>query len=158
LAIKGTYRTPYEMLSAIKRHVDETPNPTIIWDELEKAKNVIFLLFIDIYNLLWKRCGISLIGTHNLKSRIETGVERGYIGFNEVYSRLGGKLIEIPSPDYEDGALVAQTNGVTDPMEVSRIVNGSMGKGGIVDMRRIERLVHAYKQKEAEALEMEVAE
>lgn len=156
MAIKGTYRTAYDMLQAIKRHVDETPNPVIIWDELEKGKNALFLLFIDIYNLLWKRCGIVLIGTHNLKGRIELGNERGYIGFNEVYSRLGGKLNEIPMPDYEDGALVAQTNGVDDPIEVARIVNGSSNKQGIVDMRRIERLVHAYKQKQAAQAEMEV--
>ena len=105
------------------------------------------MIIKDLYNALWKRCGIVVIGTFNLKSRIETGNTRGYMGYNEIFSRLGGRFIELPFPDEDDAAKVINANGITEPMLVSSIVNSSMGLNGGIDLRRVERLVHAEKTK-----------
>ena len=138
-----------EHVYQVQKEADRHRNPVIIIDEMEKVKNEVMFLFIDLYNALWKRCGIVLIGTHNLRDRIETGNERGKLGYNEILSRLGGKLIEIPTPDVSDAAMVIKENGITDPMAINSIANGSANDKGIVDMRRVERLVHAHKQKQA---------
>ncbi|UOE48018.1 ATP-binding protein [Mucilaginibacter sp. SMC90] len=150
MGIKSNAGTVSLLTSIIKERVDKYKQPIIIIDEMEKVRNGLLLLFIDLYNALWKRCGIVLIGTHNLRDRIELGEARGSIGFNEILSRLGGKFIEIPTPDYDDAILVAKTNGVTDTESLAFIANGAAIKNGVVDMRRVERLVHAWKQKQAE--------
>lgn len=137
------------LLGQIKTQVDKYDCPVIILDEIEKVKPEVMFLFIDLYNLLWKRCGIVLLGTPNLRNRIERGHELGKLGYNEILSRLGGKLIQIPAPNSDDAALVIRSNGITDPSVIQFIINDSQVDGDI-DMRRIERLVHAQKQKEAD--------
>jgi plasmid maintenance system antidote protein VapI len=136
-------------VASVKNITDRTHQPVIILDEMEKVSTGVMLLFIDLYNALWKRCGIVMIGTHNLRDRIELGNERGKMGYNEILSRLGGKLIDIPAPDEDDARAVIVENGVTDPMAIGHIINGSRTGKNVIDLRRVERLVHAHKQKYA---------
>lgn len=150
MGVKTNVRSIYDLSTLVNEKVNPMTQPIIILDEMEKAKNGLLYLFIDLYNRLWKRCGIVLIGTYNLKYRVETGEQRGIVGYNEILSRLGGKFIEIPPPNAEDAIAVAKANGVEGREALAFISNGAAVKQGVVDMRRVERLVHAWKQKQAE--------
>lgn len=134
------------LLAAVLQVVERSESPVIIFDEIEKVKNDTLFLVIDLYNILQYKCGIVLIGTPNLKARIERGVRLNKMCFNELHSRLGGRFIEVPSPTQKDGAAIMRANGIDDQMEINTILNDShaMDSTGI-DLRRVERLVHKEK-------------
>jgi DNA transposition AAA+ family ATPase len=118
--------------------------PVILIDEIEKVKNETMLLIIDLYNRLEGKCGIVLIGTPNLKNRVETAIRYQKIGFNELYSRIGGRFIDVPAPTKKDGVAVIRANGFSGQFEINTILNDSQVDNSI-DLRRVERLVHKEK-------------
>lgn len=132
-------------------------SPSFIVDEFEKVKNDVFVLPIDIYNSLENQVGITIIGTPNLKTRIDNGVARGTMGYNELLSRVGGKVIEIPAPSHADACNIIRANGINDKdttVQKGKLVNAmqfiigeSDNENNEVDLRRVKRLVHAIKQK-----------
>ena len=146
-----------ELLTKVVDVTRKLESPSFIVDEFEKVKNDVFVLPIDIYNSLENQVGISIIGTPNLKNRIETGVARGTMGYNELLSRIGGKVLEIPAPTHADAASVIRANGISD--KATTIVKGQVvnaleyiiaesdNDNNEVDLRRVKRLVHATKQK-----------
>ncbi|MDO3641945.1 ATP-binding protein [Mucilaginibacter sp. L3T2-6] len=119
--------------------------PLFIVDEIEKVKNDVLFMFIDFYNELHNKAGIVLLGTPNLATRIYRGVEKGKICYNEILSRLGGKLLSIPAPTQKDGAAVVRANGIAEQLAINTIVNDSLEGQNQVDLRRVERLVHKTK-------------
>jgi plasmid maintenance system antidote protein VapI len=134
------------LLRQIENEVERREYPTIIFDEPEKISNKALYQFIDIYNILKGKCGLILLGTPNLKTRIETNRKRLKIGYNEIFSRLGLKFIEIPAPDAKDAASVIRAQGITDQLTITEIINESIDdihRG--IDLRRVERLVHKFK-------------
>ena len=143
--IPQSYRIS-ELLKEVVKEVSKAESPVIIIDEFEKVKTEVFLLSIDLYNALEDKCGLVFIGTQNLKARIETGVQRGTLGFNEFLSRIGGKVIEIPAPTHTDAALVISRNGVSDMKAIDLIISKSDNDNHEVDLRRVKRLIHAHKQ------------
>lgn len=134
------------LLRQIENEVERRESPLIVFDEPEKLANKPLYQFIDIYNRLKGKCGIILLGTPNLKMRIESNRKRLKIGFNEIFSRIGLKFIEIPAPDAKDAAAVIRAQGITDQLAITEIINDSIDdihRG--IDLRRVERLVHKYK-------------
>ena len=141
-----TMRSINALLNEVLKVAERSESPVIIIDEIEKVKHSVLFLIIDMYNILKDKCGIVLIGTPNLKHRIERGVRVGKMCFNELYSRIGGRFIEVPAPTTKDGAAIVRANGITDQFEINTILNDShaMDNNG-VDLRRVERLVHKEK-------------
>lgn len=133
------------LLNTVLDLISKQDAPLIIVDEYEKVKNDVLFLFVDLYNELHNKAGIALVGTPNLKHRIERGVSLGKVCFNEIMSRLGGKFIDLPAPTSKDGALVIRANGIDDQLAINSIINESLDDTKKVDLRRVERLV--YKEK-----------
>jgi DNA transposition AAA+ family ATPase len=141
------------LLKMLENLVDKNESPLIIIDEIEKVKNDTLFLIIDLYNLLHNKCGLVLIGTPNLKQRIEKGLTHGHMCYNELYSRLGGRFIEVPAPTDKDGAAVIRANGFTEQLEINTILNDShVNDERSIDLRRVERLVHKEKLLKGEEL------
>jgi len=138
-----TMRSINALLNEVVRIIERLESPVIIIDELEKVPNNTLFNIIDLYNEVEDKCGICLIGTPNLKKRIVDGLQRTKMCYNELYSRLGGRFAEIPSPSRADGAAVLRANGITDLFEINTILNDSCTVDeNSIDMRRIKRLVH----------------
>jgi len=134
------------LVRQIENEVERRENPIIIIDEIEKVPNKVLSLFIDLYNVIHRKCGIVMLGTPNLKRRVKEGRDRGKLGFNEFFSRIGLNFMEIPAPNAKDAANVIRANGITDQLTITSIINQSIDDlhGGI-DLRRVERLVHKEK-------------
>ena len=73
------------------------------------------------------------------------GARAGKKCFPEILSRLGGKFIDIPAANAKDAALIITNNGITGEMDITEIVNESKGVFGSIDLRRVDRLIHAHK-------------
>ncbi len=122
-----------EVISAIKK----LENPLIILDEADKLRPQILYSLISIYNELEDVCGIVICATPHLQTKIERGVDLGKMGYNELYSRIGRKFLELPVCKKSDIAAICTANGVSDPDDHAEIANDSGG-----DLRRVKRLCH----------------
>lgn len=151
----NNYRSA-DMLKEVVAQIKQAESPVIIVDEFEKVKPDTFLLSIDLYNAIEELCGLVFLGTPNLKTKVENGVDRGKLGYNEFKSRVG-KIIEIPANDHDDAAMVIRAQGLTedDTMTVKGkmvnaidyIISESDDENNAVDMRSVKRKVHVFKQK-----------
>lgn len=136
---KDTSGTVHDMLANVVRALKELDEPLLILDEFDKLNDQVTLFFITLFNLLENDCGIVIMATDHLKKRIEKGVHLNKKGFNEIYSRIGRKFIELKAPSKDDIKRICQANGVTDEVEITRICNESEG-----DLRRVKRAVHKH--------------
>lgn len=153
------FTVPIMMATAIE-HINRMDHPLIKLDEADKLSDPVFHFFITLYNELNGKCGLVLTATPFLKKRIIKGVERDKRGYKEIYSRIGGRFVTLRPPTEKDIEKIVRANGVFDEMEVRRIVNDCRPESSNLnitlppDLRRVNRLVFAYKQ---ELKQMEVA-
>ena len=127
------------MYEAIKR-LKQKQNPVLEIDEADKLSDQVLYFFITLYNELEDHCGIVLCATDHLKKRIKKGIALNKKGYNEIYSRIGRKFIELPDLSYTDVVNVAAANGVEDRKLIKEIWEDCDG-----DLRRIKRKIHALK-------------
>lgn len=132
--------TAYEMMTELKQHTTMLENPVIILDEVDKLRDEILYFFISLYNRLQDQCGIILCSTDYLEKRIKKGLRLNKKGYQEIYSRLGRKFIDLPEPGSVDISLVCRANGITDSSVIRSIVRESEN-----DLRRVKKLVHQYR-------------
>lgn len=125
-----------DAVSACKR----AEKPLIILDEVDKLADPVLYFFITLYNELEGVCGIVLLATEYLEKRMIKGLRLGRKGYREIYSRVGGKFLPIPSPDEYDVHLVCQANGLSSSTASAQIARKSEG-----DLRRVKRMIHAEK-------------
>ena len=128
------------MMNAIMKTLARKDSPLLIFDEADKLQDKVLRTFISLYNMLEDICGIVLCATANLERRISNGVRRGTMGYNELYSRMGRRFIQIPQNNKLDITAICQYNGITDPHNILAIVNDSEQ-----DLRRVKRKIHALK-------------
>jgi hypothetical protein len=142
-------RSRHTYIELIKTQATKYKHPIIIIDEMERLDNKSFLCYNDLYDVLFKVCGLMVFGTEYLSDRITEGVGKGKKGFGEMLSRIGGSIYMLPHPERKEVEAVIMAQGVTDPMIVSDIYNNSHNLQEKIDMRIVERKVHAQKQKQA---------
>lgn len=133
----------HAMLDAVITNIRRMDHPIIKIDEADKLSDPVLLFFISLYNALEGKCGFVLTGAPYLQNRIESGADRNKRGYKEILSRLGSKFITLLPPTADDIKKIVRANGVYDEMEITKIINESNG-----DLRRVERMVHAYKRKQ----------
>lgn len=134
-----------EMMKEAVHHLITRENPIIIFDEYDKLPDHVLSFFITMYNELEDRCGFIVIATNHLKKRIERGVELNKRGYNEIYSRLGRRFIELPQISSEDIVQVCMANGIKENQIIKKVVMESD-----YDLRRVQRKIHALKSKQKE--------
>ncbi|MDO6808119.1 ATP-binding protein [Zobellia galactanivorans] len=135
-----------EMMAEAERRLLMIDSPQIILDEYDKLPDHVFSFFITMYNGVEGRCSFIVIATDHLKKRIKRGVELNKKGYNEIWSRLGRKFIEIPAPNAEDIVKICHVFGIDDTMTIRKVIADSEN-----DLRRVMRKIHAIKAKQAKA-------
>jgi len=142
-----------EMVEDVINGLKRKDHPVIIMDEADKLSDSVLYFFISIYNRLEDRCGLMLVATDYLEKRIKKGLRNNKKGYQEIYSRLGRKFIELPALDDEDVMLVCAANGMKDGKAVNSLLK-DLKQDDRPDLRRVKRAVWAWlkqnkKQEEA---------
>ena len=131
-----------DQMDAIVETLNSADAPLIILDEADKLRDQVLYFFISLYNQLEGHCGIIMVATEYLKNRIERGVRLKKKGYEEIYSRIGRKFVQLQVINGEDIAAVCKANGVNDPKTIQEIIAGAE-----CDLRRVKRAVWAAKKK-----------
>lgn len=133
--------TVSDMMDDIIDTLKRKESPLIVLDEADKLSDQVFYFFISLYNQLEDHCGIILCATNYLEKRIKKGLRTKRKGYEEIYSRMGRKFVELQVVNSEDVAAVCVANGVTDAKTINRIVDDSD-----CDLRRVKRAVWAMQK------------
>lgn len=139
--------TTYELVSAVVDKLSSIDRPLLILDEADKMKDEVLYFFITIYNYLEDRCGIVMLSTDYFKKRISKGLNTNRKGYQEIYSRLGRRFVEIAAPGDQDIAMMCLAHGLSDHREISRIAMDSAG-----DLRRVKRHLQRFNEKKAKGV------
>ncbi len=131
-----------DQMDEIVETLNSADAPLIILDEADKLRDQVLYFFISLYNQLEGHCGIIMVATDYLAKRIERGVRLKKKGYEEIYSRIGRKFVQLQVINSEDIAAVCKANGVTDPVAINEIIQGAE-----CDLRRVKRAVWAAKKK-----------
>ncbi len=155
------------ILQLIINEATKLNDPLFIFDEADKLNDNVFAYFIDIYNRLRYMVGMVFLSTSHIRKRIDAGLRLDKPGYQEFFSRIGRKFIEVSPVDAHDVASVCMANGVTDKGMIATIcdlseVNDSIiyrrsakraidnpNRRVIYDIRRVEDAVRVLKRKEA---------
>ena len=127
-----------EMMHEAVRTLKVQESPLLILDEADKLSDQVLYFFITLYNQLEDECGIVLCATNHLCKRIERGIKLNKKGYNEIWSRLGRKCIELKGVSAADITAICNANGIDDPKDIDEIILDSEG-----DLRRVRRKIHA---------------
>jgi transcriptional regulator with XRE-family HTH domain len=152
MGIKYEGMTTHELVKLISDHLSKIDKPLLILDEADKLRDEILYFYITLYNRLEDRCGIAMLATDYLKKKILKGLALNRKGYQEIYSRIGRRFVEIAAPDANDIAKVCIANGVIDHREIERIAADSNG-----DMRRVRRHVLRVREQQLKAASSETA-
>lgn len=129
-----------EMMGEIVTVLKKQENPLIILDEADKLSDQVMYFFITLYNKLEDHCGIVLCATNHLAKRIQRGRKLNKKGYNEIYSRIGRKFIELQGLKTADITSVCIANGIEKPRQIKEVIEECEG-----DLRRVKRKIHAIK-------------
>jgi DNA transposition AAA+ family ATPase len=132
-----------EMMELIVRELSRKHQPVIILDECDKLSDNVLTFFITLYNELNSLCGFVMQSTNHMEKRMLRGLRTNKTGYNEFYSRIGSKFIELTGTTPEEVRELCVVNGITKEEEIRAIVNEYKG-----DLRRVERhlLKHSAKR------------
>lgn len=132
-----------EMLASLVRYLERDNDPILLLDEVDKLKDEILEIFVDLENKLHMKCGIIFLATPYLQKRIEAGVARGKRGYSELYSRMRKMFFDITPTNKEfeqDVTTVCKSNGIEEPAVIAELRNRCEN-----DLRVLRDLVTAYK-------------
>lgn len=129
-----------EMMHEAVRALKMQDKPLLILDEADKLSDQVLYFFITMYNQLEDECGIVLCATNHLEKRLKRGIKLNKKGYNEIWSRIGRKCIELKGVSAGDIAAVCEENGINDKKLIDEVVYDSEG-----DFRRVKRKIHAIK-------------
>lgn len=140
---KDSSGTIAEMLDNLVRYLEKDNDPLFIIDEVDKLKDEVLEMFVDLENKLHGKCGLVFLATPYLKKRIEMGVNRNKRGFAELYSRMKKIFWDLTPGKQEfkkDVTLICKANGVSSEQVISEMLNKCE-----YDLRVLTDLITAYK-------------
>ena len=139
-----------DMEDMIYSRVTKRANPTLIFDEIDKAKPEVWLELICLYNEFKDKCNIVTLSTPVFKTKIENGVKSGRLGFDELHSRFGGSFVNAGAADSYDMGTIAVANGLTNQAEITAIVEKCV-RMERCDLRVGSDIIKAVKEKHTKA-------
>ncbi|MCO5230173.1 MAG: ATP-binding protein [Chitinophagales bacterium] len=143
-----------EMMLKIVEELKRLSNPLIIMDEADKLTDKVLYFFITLYNQLEDHCGIVMAATDHLDKRLKSGLNYNKKGYQEIYSRIGRRCIELKGVGETDIMQVCMANGVDSKSLIKEIIKDSQG-----DLRRVKRKIHAIRAMERQqAMDIEEQE
>lgn len=131
-----------EMVDEIVKILKQQQNPLIILDEFDKVNDIVLYFFITLYNELEDECGILVCSTDHLQKRVTRGLKLNKKGYQEFFSRIGGKFIKLPGVCATDIEAICFANGITKAADVKSIIEDSE-----LDLRRVKRKISAFKMR-----------
>jgi DNA transposition AAA+ family ATPase len=134
-----------ELLNSIVRYAELDNNPVLLIDEVDKLRDEVLEMFIDLENKLHGKCGLVFLATPYMRKRMENGVARNKRGFAELYSRMRKILWDINPSKAEfkkDVELICYANGINDVGVIAEMHNKCEN-----DFRVLTDLIIAYKNK-----------
>lgn len=140
----STGMTVGEMMSDAVNNLKKQECPIIILDEADKLSDQVLYFFITLYNHLEDECGIVLCATSNLEKRIKKGIKLNKKGYNEIWSRLGRKCVQLKGVSAADITSVCEANGIISNKDVDDIIEDSDS-----DLRRVKRRIHAITRRKS---------
>lgn len=123
-----------EMMETIVHDLRRQHQPLIILDEVDKLSDPVLKFFITLYNELNTLCGFIWTSTSAIEKKIMKGKGLNKSGYQELFSRIGSRFIELRGTTPDEVRELCQANGITDEIEVAKIINEYDG-----DLRRVER-------------------
>lgn len=123
-----------EMMETIVRELSRQHQPLIILDEIDKLSDNVLIFYITLYNELNGLCGFVMQSTNNMQKRMMKGLRTNKTGFQELFSRIGSKFIELHGTTPNEVREMCEVNGITQEEEIRAIINDYQG-----DLRRVER-------------------
>jgi DNA transposition AAA+ family ATPase len=122
-----------EVLQDVVFYAKSLQNPVIIIDEAGDLDNSTYLLLKRLYNELEFHCGFYMVGARGLKRRIDGSIRLNKNGFEEVFSRFGGRYIDIlPKEEAKrcdfmrhEIERVCTANGLEDKESLNRVLSAN---------------------------------
>lgn len=132
--------TIYDIMDSVQNEILKVDKPLIILDEADKLRDEVFYFFITLYNKLQGKCGILMCATSFLQHRIMKGLKLNKKGYQEIYSRIGRRFVEVPGITGMDITNICKANGVEHPKAIEQVIKDCQN-----DLRRVVRSVEAIK-------------
>lgn len=133
-----------ERLQLVTDQLKTLDSPLLVFDEGDKLMDIVFYYFISIYNALEGHCGIIFLSTEYIKRRMENGLTYNKKGYDEIYSRVCRRFIDLtPATAYEIAA-VCRANGIESEKDIAEVVKDTSTCK--FDMRRVKKAVHKSKR------------
>lgn len=133
-----------EMLSAIIAHMITLDRPLIVLDEADKLNDNILYYIITLYNKMEDKAGILMMSTSYMEKRMNRGLDLKKRGYEEIYSRIGGKFFKAKAASGVDVYSVCRLNGIDDDKLIDVIIKESDRNG--CDFRIVKKAVHRVKR------------
>ncbi|MAO42128.1 MULTISPECIES: ATP-binding protein [Leeuwenhoekiella] len=143
--------TTEQMLEKWNDQIIRWAKPLLILDQADKLKDPQLDMFMEFYNDHEGHLGIILSGVQALRKRIERGIQHSKTGYDELYSRVGRRHIELDPINRDDVAAICCANGVDDEEDITFIYDTFGG-----DFRRVRReikRIHLARQEQPELSE-----
>lgn len=159
IGIKLTQTSLREKLQAVTDELRILDRPLLIFDEGDKLMDTVFYYFISIYNALEGRCGIIFLSTEYIKRRMSIGLDYDKKGYDEIFSRIGRRFIDLTPATRHEVTAVCLANGLNADSAISEVLADArtvISKSAnpwdkkqvqdYYDMRRVRKSVHKSKK------------
>lgn len=133
-----------EILDLAIESIIQMENPLLVFDEGDKLNDNVFHYFINLYNRLEGKCGITFLSTDYIQHRIDCGLNHNRKGYNEIYSRIGRKFFELEPTSCNDVFAICQANGLTDKRQIAKVID--VTEKSEFDLRCVKDAIHREKK------------
>jgi len=152
MAIYSTAKSSIaEMVDQIVEKLNSINKPLLIIDEYDKLKDGILNFYKTFYNKTEGRAGFLICGAPHLQQKIIRGANLQKQAYQEIYSRLGGRFIELENANESDVRKICKANGVEDEGHIKAIlsiedIKVKMRTTG-ADLRQVKAAIEGLKLK-----------
>lgn len=144
IGIRSNKESLRERLQIVTDCLKTLDRPLLIFDEGDKLMDSVFYYFISIYNALEGHCGIIFLSTEYIKRRMENGLTYNKKGYDEIYSRVCRRFIDLTPASAHEVAALCRANGLDNEQAIAEVVkDASTCK---YDLRRVKKAVHKSKR------------
>ncbi|MEO0337610.1 MAG: ATP-binding protein [Bacteroidota bacterium] len=126
LGINNTVSTCERMIIQIIEFFNQRreDNPLLIIDEADKLHADALRTLIPIFNDLEDQLGVVMMGTENLEKQFKLGLRHSKKGYDELWSRFGGKFIHLYGATKADVEAICNANEIYDKKKIQQIWKG----------------------------------
>lgn len=144
IGIKTNRESLRERLQMVTDQLRTLDRPLLVFDEGDKLMDSVFYYFISIYNALEGHCGIIFLSTEYIKRRMENGLTYNKKGYDEIFSRVCRRFIDLTPASAHEVMAVCRANGLESERAIAEVVrDASTCK---YDMRRVKKAIHKTKR------------